>query len=181
MKQFYPARKRNSHKGTYGAANIIAGSGKYLGAAALAVSAALKSGCGYVKLTTDGKVRQSLAPVYPQVIFLDKEDLSANAIALGMGCGVSESLYAQIKCVLKQYKGTLLIDADGLNALSVYGLDILHEKSCSVILTPHVKEFSRLTGMAVGEILADPVNAAKSFSEKYGVTLLLKGEASIIC
>ncbi|MDE5722212.1 MAG: NAD(P)H-hydrate dehydratase [Clostridia bacterium] len=181
IKKFYPERQRNSHKGTYGAANIIAGSDKYLGAAALAVSAALKSGCGYVKLTTGEKVKQSLAPVYPQVIYVDSEDLSANAIALGMGCGVSEELYAQIKRILKSYNGTLLIDADGLNALSEYGLDILREKSCNVILTPHVKEFSRLTGTSVGEILTDPVNAAKCFSKQYGVTLLLKGATSIIC
>ena len=50
IKQFYPIRVRNSHKGTYGSANIIAGSDKYVGAAALAAEAALKSGCGYVKL-----------------------------------------------------------------------------------------------------------------------------------
>ncbi|MDE7181723.1 MAG: NAD(P)H-hydrate dehydratase, partial [Clostridia bacterium] len=62
-----------------------------------------------------------------------------------------------------------------------YGLDILRDKTCRVILTPHVKEFSRLTGKGIDEILADPVNIAQSFAKHYGVTLLLKGAASIIC
>ncbi|MDE6104598.1 MAG: NAD(P)H-hydrate dehydratase [Clostridia bacterium] len=181
IKKFYPERKHNSHKGTYGSANIIAGCDKYIGAAALSISSALKSGCGYVKLTTSEKVKLSLAPAYPQVIYLDNEDLTANAIAIGMGCGVSQNLHAKIKRILKEFNGTLLIDADGLNTLSEYGSDILRDKSCKVILTPHVKEFLRLTGKGIDEILADPLSVAQSFAKQYGVTLLLKGAASIIC
>lgn len=180
IKKFYPPRPRNSHKGTYGSANIIAGSDKYMGAAALSISAALKSGCGYVKLTTSEKVKLALAARYPQVIYLDEPDLSSDAIAVGMGCGACENLYLLIKKLLKEYTGTLIIDADGLNSISAYGKDILKNKSANVILTPHVKEFSRLNGKSVEEITSNPVKYATQFAAEYQVVLLLKGCDTVI-
>lgn len=181
IKKYYPARPRNSHKGTYGSANIIAGSDKYMGAAALAAEAALKSGCGYVKLTTSENVKLALVSAYPQVIFLEKPDLNSQSIAVGMGCGKSEKLYALIKMLLKEYTGKLIIDADGLNVLAEYGKDVLKEKSCEIILTPHVKEFSRLTNLSIEEITRNPIDTATDFAKEYSVTLLLKGADSIIC
>lgn len=182
IKKFYPKRPRNSHKGTYGSANIIAGNERYIGAAALASEAALKSGCGYVKLTTHEKVKLALAAKYPQVIYLDEPDLTSQAIAIGMGSGVCEEVYLKIKNLLFTYHGTLIIDADGLNTLSKYGVSLLKNevRQCRVVLTPHVKEFSRLSGLKTESILNNPVPLARAFAQKYGVTLLLKGADSVI-
>ena len=178
--KFYPERKRNTNKGDYGSANIVAGSDRYLGAAALGCEAALKSGCGYVKLTTTEKVKLALAARYPQVIYLDEYDLSSQSIAIGMGCGLSVELYERIEFLTKNYSGTLIIDADGLNCVAKFGADILKDSSCRIILTPHLKEFSRLTGKAMGEISQNPVKSAQEFAKKFGVIVLLKGAASII-
>lgn len=181
IKKFFPKRPRNSHKGTFGSANIVAGSDRYIGAAALAVSAALKSGCGYVKLTSTEKVRLSLAPRYPSAIYLEEADLSSDALAIGMGCGVSERLYKLIKTLLNEYCGTLVIDADGLNSLAKFGVGILGtNKKCNVIITPHVKEFSRLTDKSVEEIQSAPFDCAKEFARRHNVTVLLKSAASVI-
>lgn len=182
IKKFYPKRERNTHKGTYGSANIIAGSDKYIGAAALASAAALKSGCGLVKLTASERVKIALAAKYPQVIYLDEPDFNSQAIAVGMGCGVSNELYLLIRRLLSDYNGTLIIDADGLNTLAKYGVDILNSTRGErrVILTPHVKEFSRLTGLDVNTISNNPIELARSFAERYGVILLLKGADSVI-
>ena len=178
--KFYPERKRNTNKGDYGSANIVAGSDRYLGAAALACEAALKSGCGYVKLTTTEKVKLALAARYPQVIYLDEYDLSSQSIAIGMGCGLSVELYERIEFLTKNYSGTLIIDADGLNCVAKFGADILKDSSCRIILTPHLKEFSRLTGKAMDEISQNPVKSAQEFAKKFGIIVLLKGAASII-
>lgn len=180
VKPFYPRRLRNCHKGTYGRANIVAGSENYIGAAALSVSAALKSGCGYVVLTAPEQVRYALAAALPQAVYTALCDSSANAVAIGMGCGVSEALFGEIKSLLKAYDGTLIIDADGLNSLSKFGTEALRGHSCNVILTPHVKEFSRLTGLNTEDILSDPVGLGRAFAEKYGVTLVLKGASTVI-
>lgn len=177
--KFFPVRPRNTNKGSYGTARLVAGSEKYTGAAALCVEGALKSGCGYVKLTTDEKVKICLAASYPQVIYSDI-DLSADAIAVGCGLGVSEKVYSLIKSLLNNYRGTLIIDADGLNALSAYGKDVLKNSSCEVVLTPHVKEFSRLSGLEVEKIIENPIAEAKKFASEYGVRLLLKNAASIL-
>ena len=178
--KFYPQRKRNTHKGDFGCANIVAGSDRYIGAAALACAAALKSGCGYVKLTTAEKVKLALAAKYPQVIYLDECDLNSQSIAIGMGCGVSSELYDKINFIAKNYSGTLIIDADGLNSIAKYGLDILKNSSCRIVVTPHLKEFSRLTEKEVSEISQNPVKSAQEFAKNYGVIVLLKGAASII-
>ena len=181
VKKYFPKRPRNSHKGAFGTAVIIAGSDKYIGAPALAASAALKSGCGYVKLASTEKVKLALAPKYPSAIFAEVPDLTANAIAVGMGCGVSERLYGTIKTLLKDYCGTLVIDADALNSLARFGVEILGcNKKCNVIVTPHLKEFSRLTNKSVEEIQSAPVDLAKQFAKRYNVTVLLKSAVSII-
>lgn len=180
IKNFYPVRRRNSHKGTYGTAQLVVGSDKYIGAAALAAEAALKSGCGYVKVCTSDKVKQALAAKIPQSIFSDSVDYSAQAIAAGCGCGVSKGLYSFIVSLLNDYTGTLIIDADGLNTLAKYGIEILLKKKCRVILTPHVKEFSRLTGLDTEKIISDPMAEANNLALKYGVTVLLKSSASVL-
>lgn len=180
MKEFFPARKRNTHKGSYGTVQLIVGSDRYTGAAALAAEAALKSGCGYVKVCTSDKVKLSLAAKLPQVIFSDKPDFSAQSVAIGCGTGVSEEVYNTIKSLLKAYRGTLIIDADGINSLAKYGRDILLNKSCNVVLTPHIKEFSRISGLEVPVILQNPVDAAREFAANYGVTVLLKSGVSVI-
>jgi NAD(P)H-hydrate epimerase len=106
--------------------------------------------------------------------------LKSECIALGMGCGISLELYKIICYLLENYTGVLLLDADGLNALSKYGVGVLKEKKCNVLLTPHLKEFSRLTGLTVGEITKDPIERAKAFAKEYAVTLLLKSSVSVV-
>lgn len=177
---FFPGRKRNVHKGSFGTASLIAGSNKYCGAAVLATEAVLKSGCGYVKLKTSEKIKSAMVVKFPQVIYDDEIDLDSSAIAIGMGCGVDKNLYESIKYILGNYKGKLLIDADGLNTLAKYGLEVLKNKKCDVLLTPHIKEFSRLTESLVEDIAKDPVNLSERFAKDYGVTLLLKSCTSIV-
>lgn len=178
--KFFPKRRRNSHKGTYGSACLAVGSKKYTGAAALAVSAALQSGCGYVKVASENEVKNLLVLKYPQAIYCEKADLNCTAIAIGSGRGVSEELYAQICELLHCYGGKLIIDADGLNALSKYGAKALKGAKCGVLLTPHYKEFSRLTQLGVDEIESNPVELCKKFAAEYNVCVLLKGACSVI-
>lgn len=180
VSDLFPVRPRKSNKGDFGRACIVAGSEKYPGAAALAVGAALKSGCGYCMLVSDDGVKQGLFAAYPQVIYGTAPDLGADCIAVGMGCGASAELYEKIVSLLASYRGNLVIDADGLNALSGYGADALKNKSCKVLLTPHLREFARLSGLDEGSILADPVRAAKNFANEYGVAVLLKNWYSVL-
>ena len=192
-----PKRKRNSHKGSYGKAAIIAGSKTYTGAAFLSASACLRSGCGYTILC----VPKGILPHYilrlPEVLLqdvcegdvyhFDKEKLrgllSCDSIAYGMGMGVSEEVAKGAVWLIENFEGRLILDADGLNALSLYEKDLqglFARKKCDVLLTPHVKEFSRLSNLSVDCIKKDPLSVVKSFSSGYGVSLLMKNAVSLL-
>jgi NAD(P)H-hydrate epimerase len=180
VKKYFPKRKRDTNKGDYGVANIVSGAKNYLGASVLATQSALKSGCGYVKLTCDDYLKNLMLVRYPQVIYLKKIDKGASALAIGMGGGVNKALYNKICALLKGYDGVLLIDADGLNCLAKYGLSPLKNTKARVVLTPHLKEFSRLLGKSVQEIKDEPIKLAVQFAREFNVTLVLKSSTTII-
>ena len=171
---------------------------EYSGAVKLANLAlsSLKVGAGVVKLATARSIYLSVSPYlvestfYPlndrkgSIVFSKKEIDSllrgVRAVAIGMGIGNTKNVYKILVHILKNYDITVIIDADGLNALAKYGMDILKETRCNVILTPHPKEMERLCGINVKEILNDPISIAKDFANEYKLTLLLKGSATVI-
>lgn len=186
--KFYPKRRANSHKGDYGTATVLGG-GASVGASFLAAAACLKSGSGYTKFFLPSELYMNgLMPLVAQIpacMFrafsgVEGELLSSDAIALGMGAGASERLYDTIGELLTSFRGTLVLDADALNALSAYGKEILKNRTCRLIVTPHVKEFSRLTGRSVGEILANAAELAKDFANEYGAVVALKSSQTVI-
>ena len=89
-------------------------------------------------------------------------------------------MYSEVKFFLANYKKTLVLDADALNSLAKFGVEILKNKSCAVIITPHVKEFSRLIGSDVERVASDPLNLSRDFAKEYGVTVVLKSASTII-
>lgn len=178
--EFFPSRKQNSNKGTFGSVCLVSGSQKYPGAAALCLSAALRSGCGYVKIYTSPEVKNTLIANYPQALYIPAADLSCASLVIGPGCGDSLDLFNAVRSALRIYRGNFVIDADGINTLAKNGVSVLKEAKCKIILTPHIIEFSRLTGKSAAAILSDPIGCAKSFAEEYGVTVLLKGASTVI-
>lgn len=197
VKEYFLPRKRNSNKGSFNKVGIIGGSGEFVGSALLSLNAltAMKMGIGYSYLF----VPKSLVPIYagknPECIVCGVEDkngqmiadetalkkaLSLDALAVGMGMGNTPETYEVIKYLLLNYTGKLLIDADGLNALSTFGRDILKQKKCQVVLTPHVKEFSRLSNMKIDAIMCDIIENCKQFASDFGCDLVIKNNASVL-
>jgi NAD(P)H-hydrate epimerase len=192
-----PHRKRNSHKGDYGKGQIIAGSIGLAGAAILACKAALRTGMGLLKLYIPESLNMLITTSVPEVITIPLnevrrgvigisnfqkiiEDASwADVIAIGPGCGVNAEVSELIKRLLNESVIPLVIDADGINALSK-SLYWLEEKKCPVILTPHVGEMSRLTGLSADEINASPIDIAVQFSQKWDTIVVLKGARTVI-
>ena len=192
-----PKRKRNTHKGSYGKVAIVGGSAQYFGAGYLSAYACLRSGAGYTYLY----VPQAVLPYYvlknPELIVKPLDGggargmrerldglLQMQAIAYGMGMGVNKEVCEGAKYLLNEYTGKLLLDADALNALAKYEKgnlqNLFTNKKCEVVLTPHVKEFSRLTGRTVSEILGQGMLAPVEFAKTHAVTVLLKGAVTTI-
>ncbi len=193
-----PKRKRNSHKGNYGKAAIVAGSARYTGAAYLATAACLRAGAGYTALFTPVDILPYYILKAPEALLypisegcdlaFDEGDFAAllpyDSIAYGMGMGVSADVAKGARYLLENYEGKLIIDADGLNSLAKYEKEnfdaLFSNKKCDVVLTPHVKEFSRLSGKTTEDIIQDSMFAAVDFAGKYAVNVLLKNAVSII-
>ena len=184
VKSLLPMRKRASHKGDYGRAAIVAGSIEYTGAAYLATSACLRSGAGYTTLFIPKELFSIYALKAPEALldftndggryeFIEKNAsklLFYDAVAYGMGMGVSKDVYQGAEYLLKHYNGKLLLDA---YAQDLHGL--FQNAKCDVLITPHVKEFSRLFAMPMEDLLSAPAVAASKRAKQYGVSILLKG------
>ncbi len=199
LKNLFPQRRNNTNKGSYGYVGLVGGSLKYSGAVKLANLAlsALKVGSGVVKLGVPSSIASSVLPYMVESTLLPLPDKKGElkfdkkaynqlidgvkALAFGVGVGESAENEKILKFLLTNFTGKLIIDADGLNALSRMGAEVLLQKTCQVVLTPHPKEFSRLCGKSVEEILDNPILTAKEFAKKYGVTLLLKGASTVVC
>ena len=184
VKRFFPRKKSHTHKGVHGSACLLGGLSS-VGASFLAAEACLKSGVGFTKFYLPSEIYPYAVGRLPACIMraftaIDDELLSADCIAVGMGAGVSETLYRNLEMLLKSYKGTLVLDADALNTLAVYGIEVLKDKACKVIITPHPKEFARLTKRDVKSVLKDAVEVARQFALDYSVTVLLKNNRTVI-
>ena len=191
-------RKNFSNKGSYGYIALIGGSKKYSGAIRLAymANAAMRSGAGVVRVGLPESLSHDVMPhilestIYPLAdrggeMICDEtqiDDLVRNTktVAFGMGIGISEDTGAILRHLLKTYRGRLIIDADGLTLLSRMDGDLIRTSPATVILTPHIKEFSRLTGMSTDDILRAPIDTAKQYASDTGTTVLLKGPSTVL-
>lgn len=196
-KKLFEHRNRNVNKGNFGKAGIIAGSKAYSGSAVLSNLAlsSLKSGVGYTYFGVPNCLFNAFVGKNPESILVpidddgnsivfDRDNLekffACNCIALGMGMSVSEEVYKSIKFILTNYSGTLIVDADGLNCLAKFGKEILKNKKCKVVLTPHIGEFSRLIGVDKEKLKVNLISYAVNFAKEYNIVLVLKSAVSII-
>ena len=198
FKFIFEKRKENTNKGDYGRVALIGGSKLTPGALYMSDSAlaSLRCGVGYCTVCIPSSLYDIYALKNPENIYLcfndkdgeiqfDKEKLDKllhySSLLVGPGIGVSEEVYKIISYLLNNYKGNLVLDADALNSLARYGVEILKNKVCkNVILAPHLKEFSRLINKEISEIKEKYFSFAGFFAKTYGVILNLKSNTSII-
>jgi ADP-dependent NAD(P)H-hydrate dehydratase / NAD(P)H-hydrate epimerase len=192
-----PHKKRNSNKGDYGKAHVIAGSQGMTGAAILTCRAALRTGLGMLKLYIPESLNVLITTSIPEVITIPLQEMrkgiiglnhlnkiiedseKASVFAIGPGCGNTAEMVELIRRILMEVSIPMVIDADGLNALSK-NVEWLSTKRGEVILTPHTGEMARLTGLDVEYINSHPIDVARDFSTKWGVITVLKGSRTVI-
>lgn len=190
-------RERNGHKGDYGHLLVIAGSLGKAGAAVMAAKGALRSGAGLVTVSAPS----GIVPVLQQQVFeamcipagesidgtvgmgAENEILKAaskmSACAIGPGLTTHYETVQVIRSLIQSIEVPMVIDADGLNALADT-VEALKRSKAPVILTPHPGEMARLTGLSAKDVQRDRINVARTFSAKYGVTVVLKGAGTVI-
>ncbi|OYD16700.1 hypothetical protein CH330_02010 [candidate division WOR-3 bacterium JGI_Cruoil_03_51_56] len=192
-----PPRPASGHKGTFGTAVLVCGARGFSGAACLAGAAAVRSGCGLVKLAVPKGIAdivesrlteavkvplpqteaETIAPQARDTIL--KHAFSAGCIAVGPGITTHPETRKAFQELLPELTCPILIDADGINNLAG-NLDLLAKLKAPVVLTPHPGEFARLTNQSPQNINADRINISRSFARKYKVVLVLKGAPTVV-
>ena len=103
---------------------------------------------------------------------------SMDGLVLGPGLGQGEDIKVLIRDILTQYKGPIVLDADGINAIDDHR--ILSNRSGITIITPHPGELARLIDEDIKEIQEHRIFYSKYTSNKYNVIIVLKGNETII-
>lgn len=182
--QKLPKRPAHSNKGTFGKLLVIAGSTNMAGAACFAAKAACRSGVGLVKVFTAEENRTIIQTVVPEALLstygsqLNEEQFIrdmkwADAIVAGPGLGRSSTAARMVDVILKNADVPVVWDADALNILSEH-TDALLLPHTEYIMTPHLGEFSRLTGNEIPWIQSHFLETAVDFARTYHVICVLK-------
>ena len=180
-------REKFSHKGNYGHALLISGSEGKMGAAVMAASALLRSGAGLLTAQVPNCGVEIMQTAVPEAMVLpDKNERhiseeieidSYNAIGIGPGTGTSEDFKKVLGSIIGKASFPMVLDADALNVLSL-NTELLKNLPANSILTPHIKEFERLSGKANSD--SERHEMQKAFSKKYNVIVILKGAHTCI-
>lgn len=156
LSQVIQTRHQQSHKGTFGKVLLIAGSANFGGAAIMAATAAVYSGAGLVSVATDPSNFTSLHAQLPEAMVLNLNNFeqvfqllpTVDVIAIGPGLETSAANSKLLTAVLNriQEQQYLIIDASALNLIAQNKID-LTVCQAPVVLTPHVIEWQRLSGL----------------------------------
>lgn len=198
IRKLFPARPEDSHKGSFGYVALIGGSLEYSGAIRLAAMAnsAMRAGAGVASIAAPRSICDVIAGQILEATIFPLSDVNGkirfsedefaeictryDVIAFGMGIGHTAETVKAVEYLLNNYEKTLIVDADGLNAMSKLDKGVIRNTKAKLVLTPHVKEFSRLSGMNVDEIKADPGVVAASLADDLNATVLLKGSTTFV-
>jgi ADP-dependent NAD(P)H-hydrate dehydratase / NAD(P)H-hydrate epimerase len=163
---------------------VVAGSPGMTGAATLVCRGAQRAGAGYVRLSVPGAqmgATTTSAPVEVVGSALGADEWSGEVLdghgrfaALVVGPGLGAGHDDDVRALVSRATVPVVVDGDGLTALGKDAPDVCQS---TTVLTPHDKEYERLTGERPG---ADRVDAARRLAERTRATVLLKGPTTVI-
>lgn len=192
MQGLRKSRSPQSHKGNYGKALLIAGSYGKMGAAVLSALACLRGGVGLLTVHVPECGYTILQTAVPEAMVLVDDDsdafscLPANildgytTLGIGPGLGTSEltvQALSELLPAIKERQLPLVLDADALNILGKHR-ELLHQLPEKVILTPHPKEFERLTEPARHDF--HRLELLQNFCTSYHAYVVLKGQYTAV-
>lgn len=182
VENIYKSRNKFAHKGNFGHALIIAGSYGKTGAAVLAAKACLRAGVGLLTVHSPSSAYNIIQQSVPEAMLhtdIDNNIFTAideiekyDVIGIGPGIGIDKKTQNALFKLIKSYKKPIVIDADAINILSNNKSMIGHLPENS-ILTPHIKEFERLTHKVDNDFERNVLQ--REFSLKNKVYIVLKG------
>jgi NAD(P)H-hydrate epimerase len=156
---------------------VVGGSWGKSGAPSMAGLAALRAGAGLVTVASTPDVIPQIASHAPELMTADIEDfeeLAAGKTVIAMGPGLGNESAALVRHAYELFIGPMVLDADALAGQK------FHPSPGTRILTPHPGEMSRLNGKPTAEIQKDRIGATRGYAVAHKVTLVLKGQRTLI-
>ena len=188
-----PDRRIDAHKGDFGKILLLCGSVGYTGAATLAAMGALRTGAGLVYLGVPSSIYNIVATKLSVPIVFPLPDVDGkisaeaidvigplfpkmDAVLIGPGLGLSSETEEFVVSVLKAYKKTIVLDADGITLVAKHK-NVLRDRTGQTILTPHEGEFLRLSGL---ETINNRKLCAINIARDLNSIVVLKGHRTVI-
>ena len=192
-----PPRPRDGHKGTFGHLLVAGGSPGMSGALCLAALAGIRSGAGLVTAAlpaglnpvAEVKLTAAMSQPLPESAHgaLGLEGLETllelamarSALVLGPGLSRDPEAARLVRALVARLNTPLVLDADGLNALTEDGAQPA-KLGPGAVITPHPGEAARLLGTDTATVQADRPAAAKSLARNLGAVAVLKGALTLV-
>lgn len=192
-----PRRNPDAHKGSVGQVLFIAGAGNYYGAPYFSALSFLKAGGGYSRLAAPESITPFIANKGSEIVLLPQEETASGSIALknkdklldlgnrmdmvvmGPGLSLDPETQALVRALVKDLKVPLLLDGDGITAVRS-DLELLKKREKETVLTPHLGEMARITGIDTPEIVHDRTAILQKTAEALRTIIVLKGAHSLV-
>jgi len=195
VRSLVPPFAADAHKGVRGKLVIVGGQIGMAGAPVLAARAAMRSGIGMVRLVVapeslpvvQGAEPHALARAWPEDDASGWDDVVggwADVVLVGPGLGASGRTREMVERLLTSWRGPVVLDADALNVFAGDAGDagalgrLLGGRAA--LLTPHVVEFARLSGLRAEEVLEHRFDVGAGIARATGAAILLKGVPTIV-
>ena len=196
MARLLPGRDPRAHKRSVGRVLVVGGSVGLTGAVALAAHAALRAGAGYVQVAVPKSLNDVLEIKLTEEMTLPMPETAerslamaalepliarvadADVVALGSGLSRHRESAEVARRVLAESERPVVLDADGLNAFEG-GADAISRARAPRVLTPHVGEMHRLTGLPAAEIEARRIDVAREWAQRWSAVVVLKGAPTV--
>ncbi|MFC1516043.1 NAD(P)H-hydrate dehydratase [Thermodesulfobacteriota bacterium] len=197
IRDHFPPRSPDAHKGSTGHLLVIAGATGKTGAASMTAMSALRAGAGLVTLgiperlntVLESQVVEAMTHPLPETkngmlsatsFDIIMELLSdKRCLAIGPGIGVSDDTRTLMQRIVQESTTSMVIDADGLNCLADH-TEMLKNRKAPIILTPHPGEMARLMGTTSRQVQKDRITCAREFAKNLDVHVVLKGARTVI-
>ncbi|MDP9295405.1 MAG: NAD(P)H-hydrate dehydratase [Actinomycetota bacterium] len=192
-----PQREADTHKQASGVVMVVGGSRSMTGAVCLMAEAAARVGAGLVIVATPESVMPVVQGVVTEAVFLPLPETeegtvshaaldhllqrmeNADAAAIGPGMTTEAETQHLVRGFAAESPKPFVLDADGIGAFAGRAGELSGRKS-DAVLTPHLGEFERLSGLAAEDVTADRLGAVRHIARETGAALLLKGSRTVI-
>ena len=189
-----PARSPFNNKSHYGKVLVIGGSPGFSGSVIMASQAALRSGAGYCLLMSRPEMEPHYSHITPEIMFrpVPQDDAQqphpekliqilseVDSVLIGCGLGLDAYAHKLLQIVMENCKAPLIIDADAISLIAQNPDLQDYLSQLNILLTPHIGEFSRLSGITADELFKDTAKLLSEFVERTQSQILLKNYVTI--